>query len=118
MNTSHQSQNQKNKSKLSQAISKNDSNNEEEEEENDEMKSKLEIEDIIKKDNPKISNKVRKLSLKSQINKSIKQVSYTKTYLYIETLPLMIADFISKEKRLLLLDHSDEYERKFIRKLL
>ena len=96
------------KSKLSQAISKNDSNNEEEEEENDEMKSKLEIEDIIKKDNPKKINKLRKLSLKSQTNKSIKQVSYTKTYLYIETLPLIIADFISKEKRLLLLDHSDE----------
>ena len=97
------------KSKLSQAISKNDSNNEqEEEEENDEVKSKLEIEDIIKKNNPKISNKLRKLSLKSQMNKSVKEVSYVKTYLYIETLPLMIADFISKEKRLLLLDHSDE----------
>ena len=94
------------KSKLSNVISKNDSNIEEEEEENDDYNSKLKIESMIKKNKPK---KLRKLSLKSEIQTgNIKTVIYTKSYLYIETLPLMIADFISTEPTLLILDHSDD----------
>ena len=70
---------------------------EEDEEEKEENKNKL----ITK-------NKIKKNSFYSEVDNK-KTVKYSKYYLYIEALPLIIADFISNQnKSYIILDHGDE----------
>ena len=85
---------------------KSDNGEEEEEEEDDENEEKEEKEgnqnELINK------NKIKKNSFYSQ-KENKKTIKYSKYFLYVESLPLIIADFISNQnKPYIILDHGDE----------
>ena len=87
----------------------NEENEEEEEGEKEEDKENKENEEEEKKENKLINkNKIKKNSFYSEIDNK-KTIKYSKYFLYIEALPLIIADFISNQnKSYVILDHGDD----------
>ena len=79
-----------------------------ENEQNNEEKEQEEMEDQNNKNKLINKNKIRKNSFYSEIENK-KTIKYSKYYIYIESLPLIIADFISNQnKSYIILDHGDE----------
>ena len=91
----------------------NEENEEDEEGEEKEEKEEKEEEDINKKNKKKLKPKTilkKSLTLHSE-NENPKKVQYSKSYLYIESLPLILADFISiKNNQIsyIIIDHDEE----------
>ena len=88
---------------------KNNENGEEEKEEGEEEEKEENEEEKEENKNKFINrNKKRKKSFYSEVDYK-KSVKYAKNYLYIESLPLIIADFISNQNNsYIILDHADD----------
>ena len=89
---------------------KNEENEEEEESENEEKEENEENKKNEEEKKNKLinKNKIKKNSFYSEIDNK-KTIKYSKNFLYIEALPLIIADFISNQnKTYAIIDHGDE----------
>ena len=76
--------------------------------EKEENKEEEENEEKEENENNKIKNNKRKNSFYSEIENK-KKIKFYKYFLYIESLPLIIADFISTQKKqYIILDHGDD----------
>jgi len=97
----------KNEKKDEKKYEKNDEENEEEEYEDNNNENNEENEDN-KKNKLINKNKIKKNSFYSEIGNK-KTIKYSKYFLYIESLPLIIADFISNQnKSYIILEHGDD----------
>ena len=100
------------KNKNNEENNQNENDNNEKEKENSNEKEK---EDSNEKENKKDFK--RKISIHSEFPpQPIKTITIIKNYIYIETLPLIIADFISTNQNYIILEHSD-YLRNDLRTL-